>query len=205
MTYIDPRDGRRYETVTLRDGNRWFAENLSFESDGSFPPDPSPGEEVLATNPGYDSKKYGRLYTWEVAQSSVPPGWHVPSSHEWERLFQAYGGFAQSIHDPAPETNDVPALVHDLDVEFGGCLRESASSMNATRLYYTYFGNFMGARFWSSSRPSILSGWEQHKYSGIYYLIRPNPPGGRVPRLAPSAHKSLEVRDYAFSVRCISD
>jgi uncharacterized protein (TIGR02145 family) len=200
MTYIDPRDGRRYATVALRDGNRWFAANLSFESEGSFPPDPSPDEKVLATNPGYDSKKYGRLFNWEAAQISVPPGWRVPSSHEWERLFQAYGGFARNIHGPEPETNDVPALVHDLDVEFGGCLRASASST----LYYTYFGGFMGARFWSSSKPSILSGWEQHKYSGIYYLIRPNPPEGPDPGSAPSAHKSLEVRDYAFSVRCIA-
>lgn len=201
MNFHDWRDGNEYQTVELRDGKRWLASNLRFEVEGSFPADPRPKEEILATNPGYDSAKYGRLYTWEAAQRAAPPGWHVPNGKEWERLFNAYGGYAPFIHDPEPEANDVPSLVRDMDIEFGGCLKASHDGS----LWYTYFGNFMGARFWSSSRPSILSGTEARKYSGIYYLIRPNPPLGSNPRSAPSAHRSLENLEYAFSVRCLRD
>ena len=231
MKFIDPRDGNEYQTVVLRDGSRWLAENLRFEIRGiapgsyprlveSFPADPHPPDEVLATNPEYDSKKCGRLYTWVAAQLAAPPGWHVPSANEWKRLFNCYGGWAPSIHDGAPENNDVAALVRDMDVEFGGCLRaSSAGELNRAidlvktygaskdaalpSSYYTYFGGFMGARFWSSSRP--ISGFNARKFSGIYFLIRPNPVRGPAPRSAPSVHRSEEVLDYAFSVRCIAD
>ena len=96
--FIDPRDGNEYQTVVLRDGRRWLAENLRFEirnstSDsyprliGSFPADPHPADNILATNPEYDSRKYGRLYTWAAAQLAAPPGWHIPTAREWKRLF----------------------------------------------------------------------------------------------------------------------
>lgn len=209
MTYIDPRDGNQYRTVKLRDGNRWLAENLRFETEGSFPADAQPSEQVLATNPDYDSAKYGRLYTWEAAQQATPPGWHVPTDREWKRLFRAYGGYASDIHAPEPAANDVPSLVLQMEVEFGGCLRVPHTGKAVTPSHcYTYFGNFMGARFWSSSRPNPLAplaGWDAWRHSGIYYLIRPNPATGPNPRSSPSAHRSQEVLDYAFSVRCISD
>jgi uncharacterized protein (TIGR02145 family) len=233
MKFIDPRDGNEYRTVKLRDGRTWFAENLRYELRGSapgsyprlvntFPADSTPPDDVLATNPEYDNQKYGRLYTWVAAQHAAPPGWHVPSASEWKRLFDCYGGWAPSIHSRAPDGNDVAVLVQDLDVEFGGCLRASdagelSRAIDSVRAhgaskdaalpscYYVYFGDFMGARFWSSSRPTILSGLNARKFSGIYFLIRPNPPGGSDPRSDPSAHRSEEVLDYAFSVRCIAD
>jgi hypothetical protein len=109
-----------------------------------------------------------------------------------------------------------------MDVEFGGCLRASSAGELSRAIdhvracgaskdaalpssYYVYFGRFMGARFWSSSRPTILSGLNARKFSGIYFLIRPNPPRGSDPRSAPSAHRSEELLDYAFSVRCVAD
>lgn len=205
MTYIDPRDGNQYKVVKLRDGKHWLAENLRFETEESFPADSQPSEQVLATNPEYDSAKYGRLYTWEAAQRASPPGWHVPTDRAWKRLFSAYGGYALDIHAPNPAENDVPSLVLQMDVEFGGCLRISHAGVAVSSHCYIYFGDFMGARFWSSSKPSFLAGWSARRYSGIYYLIRPNPPTGPNPRSSPSAHRSQEVADYAFSVRCISD
>jgi uncharacterized protein (TIGR02145 family) len=233
MKFIDPRDGNEYQTVVLRDGRRWFAENLRFEIRNvapgsyprlveSFPADPQPPDEVLVTNPGYDSRKYERLYTWVAAQHAAPPGWHIPTAREWKRLFNCYGGWAPDIHAGVPESNDVEVLVRDMDVEFGGCLRASSigelnravelvknygASKDAAlpSSYYRYFGDFMGARFWSSSRPTFLSGFNARRFAGIYFLIRSNPVKGPDPRSAPSAHRSEEVLDYAFSVRCIAD
>jgi uncharacterized protein (TIGR02145 family) len=234
MKFIDPRDGNEYQTVVLRDGKRWLAENLRFEIRNipsgsyprlveSFPADPHPSDDLLATNPEYDSRKYGRLYTWVAAQLAAPPGWHVPTASEWKRLFNCYGGWASDIHARAPENNDVAALVRDMDIEFGGCLRASGGAGELNRAiesvktygaskdaalpnaYYKYFGDFMGARFWSSSRPTFLAGFKHRSFMGIYFLIRPNRAGGPDPRAAPSAHRSEEILDYAFSVRCIAD
>ncbi len=35
---------------------------------------------------------YSRLYKWEVAQNICPSGWHLPSSSEWTKLADIYGG-----------------------------------------------------------------------------------------------------------------
>ena len=226
MKFTDPRDGNEYKTVVLRDGRRWLAENLRFELRhgdqgsyprliGSFPADNSPPDDVLATYPEYDCQKYGRLYTWAAAQLAAPPGWHVPTAREWKRLFNLYGGWAPDIHTGSPCSEDMLNLVQEMYMEFGGCIRASSVD-NGVRsgqvqgecipgAYYVYFGDFMGARFWSSSRPTFFSGFDARKFSGIYFLIRPNEVGVPAPGPSPSAHRSYEVLDYAFSVRCVAN
>src|SRR4051812_6560745 len=115
MTFVDTRDGHEYKTVKLRDGNIWLAENLRFEVGESYPPDSVPEDRVGLTNQGCNPAKCGRLNTWQAAQRAAPRGWHVPSASEWKRLFNSYGGCARGIHDPAPELNEVPVLVKDMD------------------------------------------------------------------------------------------
>ena len=90
-TYVDSRDGYSYQTVQLRDGSWWLGENLRYDIAGSFPADRQPRPEVLAKHPDYDWEKYGRLYTWEGAKKACPPGWHVPSDREWEKVSEDYG------------------------------------------------------------------------------------------------------------------
>jgi len=80
--FTDNRDGQTYSWVRLKDGNKWMSQNLNYESDESW---------------CYDDKKkncqkYGRLYTWNGAQSACPEGWHLPSENEWNRIIENYGG-----------------------------------------------------------------------------------------------------------------
>lgn len=35
---------------------------------------------------------YGRLYGWSTARHICPPDWHLPSTAEWDTLFQRAGG-----------------------------------------------------------------------------------------------------------------
>jgi uncharacterized protein (TIGR02145 family) len=55
---------------------------LNYEAEGSvcYGNDPANGE------------KYGRLYDFETAKKSCPPGWHLPSEDEWEILVDFIGG-----------------------------------------------------------------------------------------------------------------
>jgi uncharacterized protein (TIGR02145 family) len=185
-TWTDPRDGYSYRIVQLRDGNWWF------------PAHETPDNEVLATNPGYDWRKYGRLYTWRAAKKAIPPGWHLPSDREWKKMLRLYGGYGEGVgKDPKYSTgkNENEILIRDeLDIEFGGCLDawnhpDSGSSPAQPPFSYTYFGRFMGGRFWSSRRQFPFN-------SGAFYYI-----------FTPSGKVWREGEHYmmAFSVRCIKN
>lgn len=77
----DSRDNQEYKTVKI--GSQiWMAENLSYASDESF----------CYTRFGYDCRKYGRFYTWDVAKNVCPAGWHLPTAEEFDQLFIEVGG-----------------------------------------------------------------------------------------------------------------
>jgi uncharacterized protein (TIGR02145 family) len=164
-TFTDQRDGNTYQTVQLRDGKTWMAENLRYEMPGSYPADENPDQGPLGTHPRYNSQRYGRLYNWDAAQDCAPNGWHPPKASEWEKMLNAYGGFGP-LHGEINATgrNDSARLIlEEFDVEFGGCV--TSPPMKGSKVCYTYFGGFMGGRFWTASKPLFDS------KSGIYFLL----------------------------------
>ena len=85
QSFTDPRDGQAYKIVQI--GNlTWFAQNLNYEVDGSVCPE----------GDSRNCDKYGRLYTWEVAQNVCPEGWLLPDSSDLAKLVVQAGGLAQT-------------------------------------------------------------------------------------------------------------
>jgi uncharacterized protein (TIGR02145 family) len=81
-SYTDSRDSSIYKTVTIG-SQTWMAENLHYKTaDGSWYYD----------NDTNNCKRYGRLYTYEMAAESCPSGWHLPSRSEWDTLIHYLGG-----------------------------------------------------------------------------------------------------------------
>ena len=80
----DPRDKRTYRTIRVKRevglgvyvDHTWMAENLNFEQEQSY----------CLDNKRSNCNIYGRLYTLKAAQKACPPGWHLPSRIEWQRL-----------------------------------------------------------------------------------------------------------------------
>jgi uncharacterized protein (TIGR02145 family) len=190
-TFTDPRDGYTYKVVRLRDGKWWLAENLRYESSGSFPADEKPSAEILKTNPNYDHRKYGRLYTWDAAQKASPPGWHLPSDREWSNMLKAYGGYGYGLgNDKSGE--DTEFLIRDeLNIELGGFVNSAdySSESPPPPYYYGYFYGRMGGRFWSTGRQLPHS-----SRGGIYYRF-----------FETTAGRDAENMEKAFSVRCVRD
>ncbi len=82
LILVDERDGKQYKVVKI--GIQWWmAENLNYAT--------SRGSWCYGDNRA-NCDKYGRLYDWRTAVTACPPGWHLPSDHEWSRLIQYLGG-----------------------------------------------------------------------------------------------------------------
>jgi len=79
-TITDPRDGQTYRTVTI-DSLVWFAENLNFETPGSW----------QVNEKSSNGSKYGRLYTFVAAKTACPEGWHLTSFSNWKGLLMHLG------------------------------------------------------------------------------------------------------------------
>lgn len=77
----DSRDSQVYSTVQI--GNQWWmAENLNYSAEESFCYQDTPE----------NCDRYGRLYTWDVAMTVCPEGWHLPSKAEFEQMINQLGG-----------------------------------------------------------------------------------------------------------------
>ena len=93
--------GRVYNTVIIG-GKEWLAENLDFKFSGlAFGQSGTSSSEPRGNYyQNYSSSygKYGILYNWiavkylEDNKSSLIPGWHVPTTAEWDALATAVGG-----------------------------------------------------------------------------------------------------------------
>ena len=97
-------DGNVYKTIQIN-GQWWMNENLKVRhyNDGTLIPKVENQEEWYNFNSGayciYDNNdsnanSFGFLYNWYVIRDSLeiaPTGWHVPSDHEYEKLFNYLG------------------------------------------------------------------------------------------------------------------
>ena len=93
--------GRTYRSVIIG-GKEWLAENLDFKFSGlAFGQSGTSSSEPRGNyyqNNASSYGKYGILYNWiavkylEDNKSSLIPGWHVPTTAEWDALALAVGG-----------------------------------------------------------------------------------------------------------------
>jgi len=108
VTFLTPGTdsigGRTYPTVNIG-GKLWMAENLDLRTDGiTIGTTGSPSTPAAwyynnrAETYGEHGNKYGLLYNWYAVKylidnaATIIPGWHVPTTSEWDALATAVGG-----------------------------------------------------------------------------------------------------------------
>lgn len=108
VTFLTPGTdsigGRTYPTVNIG-GKTWMAENLDLRTDGiTIGTTGSPSTPAAwyynnsAETYGEHGNKYGLLYNWYAVKhlidnaATIIPGWHVPTTLEWDALAKAVGG-----------------------------------------------------------------------------------------------------------------
>ena len=89
---VKDSEGNLYTVKKMADDKVWMTENLKIKIPGSYCYD----------NNDANCVKYGRLYTWKVAQDVcklLGEGWRLPTNEEWAFLGIKYGGIRGDSSD----------------------------------------------------------------------------------------------------------
>ena len=167
----DSRDGQTYRTVKIG-SQTWMAENLTVKTKDSWCYD----------NNESNCKKYGRLYTWNVAKRACPSGWHLPSKSEIETLIEAVGGKSEAGKMLKSKTGWSDSG-NGTDAYAFSALPAGDRNGDGD---FDYVGN--NALFWSSSE--YTSGLAYYMFLDYYF---------------DNAFLGDISKYYGFSVRCLKD
>lgn len=77
-TVKDSRDGQSYKALQLGE-QTWMVENLNYKTTNSW----------CFQNIDRNCDTYGRLYTWNAAQTACPTGWHLPDAYEYRDMLKS--------------------------------------------------------------------------------------------------------------------
>jgi len=181
-TFTDRRDGKTYKEVTIGE-QRWMAENLRYEADGSQCYDIT---WTPYDDPAQHCETYGRLYDWNTAMNGelsstavpsgvegvCPVGWHIPSDAEWVILIDYVG---------------VNAGTKLKSRDFRGDFE--VKNPNGTDKYrFSALDGPWASRWWSST--------EVKEKAGNWYVSRES---------VGVTHYPLDKHAFFLSVRCVHD
>lgn len=198
VTFVDNTTtigGRVYRTVTIG-GATWLAENLDYKfsgcgiggSDTPSTPNAWYYNDDEATYGIDGTRKCGLLYNWHAVKllndnrSELIPGWHVPTTEEWDALFNAVGG--TDVAGTRLKAVNVPEAY-----SWGGTDDYGFGVYPSGR---RYSGSFLyddgEADFWTAT---------EYSSTEVYYHTF-----GRIASIISGKH---DKTNFAFSVRLVKD
>jgi len=183
-SFTDSRDGQSYDVVKIG-GLTWMAENLNFETTGSFCPE----------GDSRNCKRLGRLYSWAEAKSVCPDGWRLPTKGDFESLVAAQSP-SQSRAGAALKAKDGWFKKGNGSDEFGfnalpAGYRGAISKADDGTISGGKFDGIGGyAYFWSATEDS------ENPESNAYYLF--------LSFSSDAASLNAFAKDDYRSVRCVT-
>ena len=188
-TIKDQRDGRIYPTFSVGTGLNtrcWLAANLdygSFTDHRTSQTDNCITEKYCAGDNESNCAVSGGFYQWNEImdhrenagyQDICPPGWHVPTTAEWDQMITFYLG--DGIAGSALKDLQRPAGFHGL-----------LTGMNYLNTLWTFnTGSVTGSMFWTSAAEGALHAVARGLNS-----------------INPSVSRYPSGRANAFNVRCV--
>ena len=187
--------GRTYSTVNIG-GVTWLAENLDFKFSGvDIGPSGSPSSPSAwyynndeATYGIDGTRKCGLLYNWHAVKhlndnrSTLCPGWHVPTTSEWDALATAVGGTSTA-------GTKLKASGVSWASSWGGTDDYGFAALPAGSRYSGSFNDVgSSAYFWTATENSSSSAYDRYFVTG-----------------ASVGSSYNDKTSYALSVRLVKD
>lgn len=180
--FIDSRDGQAYRFVTIGT-QTWMAQNLNYDD----------GNSLCYDNNNEKCALYGRLY--EPNTEICPAGWHLPTIHEWNVLFDYVGGESVAGKQLKSETgwND---LGNGLNVYNFSTLPAGAYNRNTK-----FDGEGALASFWSAPVDANTIDSVYHNGMVYFQLLLSSPKEG----ISTSWYTFIDISftTYKSSIRCL--
>ena len=186
-SFTDSRDGQSYDVVKIGDLT-WMAENLNFETAGSFCPE----------GDSRNCKRLGRLYSWAEARSVCPDGWRLPTKGDFESLVVATSeDAAQSLSPSLAQSSSLSRAGAMLKAKDGWFKKGNGSDALGFRAlpagYRSADGKFDGiggyAYFWSATEDA------ENREANAFYLF--------LSFSSDAASINAFAKDDYRSVRCV--
>lgn len=195
VTFLTPGTdsigGRTYPTVNIG-GKTWMAENLDLRTDGiTIGTTGSPSTPAAwyynnsAETYGEHGNKYGLLYNWYAVKhlidnaATIIPGWHVPTTTEWDALATAVGG------------SGVAGTKLKSTTGWSSGNGDGSYGFAAVPAGYRYSGSFYdlgsGAYFWTADEISSSSAYYSYFSTGASMI------------------SDYRYKSYGYSVRLVKD
>lgn len=114
-SFVDPRDNKTYKVKEIN-GTKWFVQNLNYEV---------ADKSMCYDREDENCKLYGRLYTFDAAQTACPEGTHLSTDEEWSALESYAGGASEAAEKLRSNGSDEYAFT----VLFGGYANKTGISV----------------------------------------------------------------------------
>lgn len=189
-TFTDTRDGQTYKWVRLKDGKKWMAQNLNYETTDSW----------CHENKSENCKEYGRLYTWEIAKKACPQGWHLPTNDEWWEMVSHYKEGDDNWKYWGWYTGEIAykALVQGGSSGFNalhGGGRNQQGSFSSLGIY---------GHYWTSSMEKSVDAWAYYVYNKEKGMKRKRHYENEEDKINRVGRNDYH-KDWGQSCRCVQD
>jgi uncharacterized protein (TIGR02145 family) len=196
-------EGNTYKTIVLDNGQHWMAENLKY----------LPGVSGFGTGSltmpyyyvhGYngtnvaDAKAtanyqiYGVLYNWAAALKACPPGWHLPSDAEWNKLvdyWEGKSGIANKLKEVGTTHWVSPNTEATNETGF-------TALPGGSRRSYGFLENGTEGSWWTSDIYGQYGPADRPKDDAWYYSMS---------IYSGDIRRASGNKEIGFSVRCVKD
>ncbi len=172
-TFTDPRDGKVYP-VKRYNNQIWMTMNLNYKTSKSR----------YYNDDSTNSVALGQLYSWTDAQVAIPQGWHLPSTFEWDALYDylnylSPGSIKDSLYWEAPNTG-------------GTNLSGFSARPGGVKDYLDFRDLGQIGIWWTSTEISSMGTKNMAIFKALFHD-------------SPSQYSGEQEKGFLFSIRCIKD